>query len=459
MAHLAKRPERVRAKVVSGVRIKAIGDVRRQFRSSRTGLRAYPADPLPAGGILFMKERIIALFPVLVLGGCIGWGQSSNSAQPAGAAETCVPASTNVIAAEYPCIYPDRRVELRIKAPEAQHVQALIGGGGAQTPMMDMVKQPDGDWTLTTPPIVEGFHYYSFFADGVEMDDPGSHTYFGEMREISGIEIPSPHPSDDFYQIHDVPHGAVQSVLYYSKVVGKWRRCLVYTPPGYDEHPQALYPVLYLFPGYGEDELGWFNQGRANIILDNLIAQKKAEPMILVSDDQFTALKPGEAPLVFTGRPGTGRRPNFANYGVTFTEVMFKDLIPMIQSRFRTLNSREDRAIAGLSMGGMQTFVTSLPHLDRFAYIGGFSPGVPHDAFAEAERDPSAFNQKVRVLFLGTGTVEKAHNPNIYVLHEELDKAGVKNVYYESPGTAHEWLTWRRDLNQFAPRLFRSDTQ
>ncbi len=385
----------------------------------------------------------------------MGWSHAANASQPATPAGNCVPASTNVIAADYPCIYPDRQVKLRIKAPDAQHVQALIGGGGAQTPMMDMVKQPDGYWTLTTPPIVEGFHYYSFFIDGVEMDDPGSHTYFGEMREISGIEIPSPRASDDFYQIHRVPHGEVRSVLYYSKVVGKWRRCLVYTPPGYDEHPQTRYPVLYLLPGYGEDELGWFNQGRANIIMDNLIAEKKAVPMILVSDDQFTALKPGEAPLVFTGRPRRGHRPNFRNYGVTFTEVMFSDLIPTIQSRFRTLTSRDDRAIAGLSMGGMQTFITALPHLNEFAYIGGFSPGVPRNAFAAAENDPAAFNRQVKVLFLGTGTVEKAHNPNIYVLHYQLDKAGVKNVYYESPGTAHEWLTWRRDLNQFAPRLFR----
>ncbi len=379
-----------------------------------------------------------------------------NSATQTPPAGKCVPASTNVIAADYPCIYPDRSVSLRIKAPDAQKVQALIGGGGAQTPMMDMVKQQDGSWTLITPPIVQGFHYYSFYVDGVEMDDPGSHTFFGEMREISGIEIPSPVASDSFYQTRDVPHGEVRSVLYYSKVVGKWRRCLVYTPPGYDQHPQTRYPVLYVLPGYGEDELGWFNQGRANIIMDNLIAEKKAVPMILVSDDQFTALKPGEAPLVFTGRrPAHGQRPDFKDYGVTFTEVVFNDLIPTIQSRFRTLTSRNDRAIAGLSMGGMQTFITALPHLNMFAYIGGFSPGVPRDAFAAAEKDPAAFNKQVKMLFLGTGTVEKAHNPNIYELHQALDKAGVKNVYYESPGTAHEWLTWRRDLNQFAPRLFR----
>jgi enterochelin esterase-like enzyme len=407
-----------------------------------------------------IMNRILNLVWIVTLGGGLCWGQSPNASQSATAqappAGKCVPASTNVIAADYPCIYPDRRVELRIKAPDAQRVQARIGGGGGQTSMMDMAKQPDGSWTLTTPPIVEGFHYYSFFVDGVEMDDPGSHTFFGEMREISGIEIPSPVPADSFYQIHDVPHGEVRSVLYFSKVVGKWRRCLVYTPPGYDLHSQARYPVLFLLPGYGEDELGWFNQGRANVIMDNLIAAKKAVPMLVVSDDQFTALKPGEAPLVFRGRPTHGQRPNFGTYGATFTEVMFNDLIPMVQSKFRALTRRDDRAMAGLSMGGMQTFLTALPHLDRFAYIGGFSPGVPRTAFDMAYKDPAAFNKQVKLLWLGTGTVEKAHNPNIFELHQALDKAGVKSVYFESQGTAHEWLTWRRDLNQFAPRLFRS---
>lgn len=402
-------------------------------------------------------NRIVMLVAAATLASALGATLPLHAAQANAAAEvadTCVPASTNILAAQYPCIYRDRRVALRIKAPEAQHVQAVIGGGGAQTPKMDLVKEEDGYWALTTPPIVEGFHYYFIYADGVEMPDPGSENFFGTMREISGIEIPSPVPADSFYEIKDVPHGDVRSVLYFSKVVGKWRRCFVYTPPGYDLQPAKHYPVLYLLPGYGEDETGWFNQGRGNIILDNLIAAKKAVPMIVVTDDQFTALKPGEAPLVLGARRPGGARPSFATYGQTFTEVMFTDLIPAIETRFRTLNDRGHRAIAGLSMGGMQTFITSLPHLDKFAYIGGFSPGVPQAAFEPAEKDPAAFNAQVKLLWLGTGTVEKANNPNIFVLHQQLDKAGVHNAYFESPGTAHEWLTWRRDLNQFAPRLF-----
>jgi hypothetical protein len=248
-------------------------------------------------------KRFANYVAITVLGVGTVWAQSAEQSH-AGIATPpadCVPASTNVIAAQYPCVFSDRRVMLRISAPDAQRVQARIGGGGAQTPLLDMAKQPDGFWMLTTPPIVEGFHYYQFYVDGVEMDDPGSHTFFGGMRETSGIEIPSPRPEDSFYQVQVVPHGEVRTVLYYSKVVGKWRRCLVYTPADYDSRSNTRYPVLFLLPGYGEDELGWFNQGHGNIILDNLIAAKKAVPMIVVSDDQFTALKPGEALLVLGG--------------------------------------------------------------------------------------------------------------------------------------------------------------
>jgi enterochelin esterase-like enzyme len=381
---------------------------------------------------------------------------SQTSAAANSAPESCTPGSTNVLAAQNPCIYPDRRVVLRIKAPDAQKVQAMIGGGGAQTPKLDLTKDADGFWSVTTPPIVEGFHYYFIYVDGVEMPDPGAQTFFGTGRWISGIEIPSPVADDAFYEIKDVPHGDVRSVLYFSKVTGKWRRCIVYTPPEYAAQVQRHYPILYLMPGYGEDETGWFTQGRGNIILDNLIAEKKAVPMVVVTEDQFTALKPGEAPLVLGGRRPGGARPSFGTYGQTFTQVLFNDLIPFMESHYRIQPGRENRAMAGLSMGGMQTFLSTLPHLDKFAYIGGFSPGVPQAAFDDsAFKDPASFNKQVKLLWLGTGTVEKANNPNIYVLHQALDKAGVKNSYYESPGTAHEWLTWRRDLNQFAPLLFR----
>jgi enterochelin esterase family protein len=304
---------------------------------------------------------------------------------------------------------------------------------------------------------VVGFHFYYMNVDGAVVNDPGGESHYGGGRESSGIEIPE--IGVDYYSVRDVPHGEVRAKRYFSKVTGQWRRCLVYTPPDYDTNTRVRYPALFLMPGYGEDERGWFEMGRADLILDNLIAAKKAKPMILVSDNQFSALKPGEPRLILggggRGGAGAGRGPNIGTYGATFTEVLLNDLIPMLESAYRVMPGRESRAMAGLSMGGMQTFLTTLAHLDKFAYIGGFSPGLPQAQIDGIYKDPAAFNKQVKVLFIGTGTVERDSNPNILRLHEAFDKAGIKHVYYESPGTQHEWLTWRRDLNEFAPLLFR----
>jgi enterochelin esterase family protein len=369
------------------------------------------------------------------------WGQAGDNPRPA---------PTNLVGQAYPQIHSDLSVTFQVKAPDAQKVQVQLGK------RFDMEKGADGVWSVTIPPQVVGFHYYSLVIDGVSVSDPASHSFYGTGRDSSAIEIPETSGAE-YSTIQDVPHGVVRSQLYFSKVTGQWRRCFVYTPPGYDANKSTKYPVLFLMPGFGEDETGWFTQGRGHIILDNLIAAGKAKPMIAVTDNQFTALKPGEAPLVLGGRerPAAGARPNFGNYGATYTEVLLNDLIPTLEAAYRILPDRENRAMAGLSMGGMQTFLTTLAHLDKFAYIGGFSPGLPEAQINEIYKDPAGFNKQVKLLWLGTGTVEEAGNPNIRVLHEALDKAGIHNVFYESPGTAHEWLTWRRDLNQFAPLLFR----
>ncbi|MGA7318232.1 MAG: alpha/beta hydrolase-fold protein [Silvibacterium sp.] len=368
------------------------------------------------------------------------WGQLADDSKPA---------PTNIAGQAYPRIHSDLRVTFQLKAPDAQTVQVQLGK------KYDTERGPDGVWSVTLPPQVVGFHYYYLIVDGVQVSDPASESFYGVGRQSSAIEIPELQGAD-YSKVQDVPHGVVRSQRYFSKVTGQWRRCFVYTPPGYDADKKTKYPVLFLMPGFGEDDTGWFNQGRADIILDNLIASGKAKPMIAVTDNQFTALKPGEARLTFGGR---GRRPDgspdFGTYGATFTEVMFTDLIPMLEASYRVRPGRESRAMAGLSMGGMQTFLTTLPHLDKFAYIGGFSPGVPQAQIDEIYKDPAGFNKQVKLLWIGTGTVERANNPNILKLHEALDKAGIHNIYYESPGTAHEWLTWRRDLYEFAPLLFR----
>jgi enterochelin esterase family protein len=350
--------------------------------------------------------------------------------------------------------------------PDAQKVQVRVGKS------FDMVKGADGAWTVTTTPLVEGFHYYSLFVDGATVADPSTRTFFGSGWDNSAIEIPEG-PGADYYLPKDVPHGQVSQRWYYSKVTGKWRRCYVYTPPAYDAG-KARYPVLYLLHGWGENEQGWHTQGHADFILDNLIAAKKAGPMIIVMDN-LNAAKPGESASIFSARwlapqPRTTTPPaaaapparsGLAGFtGATFTEMMLTDLIPMIEKTYRVRPGRENRAMAGLSMGGMQTFLTTLSNLDKFAYIGGFSGSTggrggsfdPKTSNNGVFADAAAFNKKVKVLFLGIGSAE---GPGTKNFSEALTKAGIKNVYFESAGTAHEWLTWRRCLNDFAPRLFR----
>jgi len=404
----------------------------------------------------------VRIFTLALLGCGLCWGQATDE---------CKPSTLNVPGAQYPCVYPDHRATFRLVAPDAQKVQVRVGK------TFDMVKGADGAWTVTTTPLVEGFHYYSLVVDGAIVADPATRTFFGSGWDNSGIEIPEA-ADVDYYLPKDVPHGQVNQRWYYSKVTSKWRRCYVYTPPDYGTG-KARYPVLYLLHGWGENEQGWHTQGHADFILDNLIAAKRARSMIIVMDN-LNAVKPGEDGTIFTSRglrppprpvappavggqaaPPPAARSGLAAFtGATFTEMMFTDLIPMIEKTYRVRPGRENRAMAGLSMGGMQTFLTTLANLDKFAYIGGFSGSTggrggtfdPKTSNNGVFADAAAFNKKVKVLFLGIGSME---GPGTKSFSEQLTKAGITNVYFESPGTAHEWLTWRRCLNDFAPRLFK----
>jgi enterochelin esterase family protein len=407
---------------------------------------------------------------------------------PAAASSDCTPSSLNVPGANYPCVYADNRVLFRVVAPNAQKVSVSLGGG------LDMTKGPDDVWSVTSAPLVIGFHYYHLRIDGSTIADPSTHTYFGSGWENSGIEIPA--PDADFYAPHDVPHGRVSEQWYFSKVTNAWRRCFVYTPADYDSSARAKYPVLYLLHGWGEDETGWYRQGHVDFIMDNLIAAKKAKPMIIVMDN-LNAAKPGESAAIFFGRglvpasaaappaapqapaargaattpgapaaaPGRGAAPAGRGGALgrpTYTEMMLADLVPAIERGYRVLPGKENRAMAGLSMGGAQTFETVLNHLDRFAYFGGFSGNCagfgrgsafdPKTACGGSFADAAVFNKQVKLMFISTGSVE---GPGVKNFSDELTKAGIQNVYFESPGTAHEWLSWRRALNDFAPRLFK----
>ena len=419
-----------------------------------------------------MRFSLALAFALFVCGFC--WGQAPEMPQAPQAPEGCTPSSLNIPGAQFPCIYSDNRVAFHVTAPDAKKVQVRLGG------THDMTRNEDGSWGVTIPPQVVGFHYYSLLVDGALQADPSTYTFFGSGWLNSGIEVPEK-TGGEYYQAQHVPHGTTRLQWYFSKVTGKWRRCFVYAPPGYDTS-KASYPVLYLMHGWGEDETGWHIQGHADFILDNLIAAGKAKPMLIVMDN-LNAVKPGADDSLYQarwlrglgapGRPparrGAGaaprRSPFGPGFGATFTEMMLNDLIPMIEKNYRVLPGRENRAMAGLSMGGAQTFATTLSHLDKFAYIGGFSGSLGGPGFGRATEpidikttmggvyaDADAFNKKVKVLFLGIGSVE---GPGAKNYSEALTKAGIHNVFFESPGTAHEWLTWRRCLNAFAPLLFK----
>jgi enterochelin esterase-like enzyme len=378
--------------------------------------------------------------------------------------EDGVPATSNVRGADYPRVLPDLRVVFRIKAPTAQKVEFDLGKRYSAT------RSEDGFWTATTAPQVPGFHYYWLVIDGIQVNDPASESFYGVGKQSSGIEIPE--KGVDFYLPKEVAHGEVRERWYHSKATEAWRRVFVYTPPDYDTNREARYPVLYLQHGGGEDERGWPNQGRVSFIMDNLIAEKKAKPMLVVMEQGY-ARKPDE-PQVPLRPPsaqetkGAAVPPDFSRMFRTFDEVMVKDLIPMIDSTYRTLPDREHRAMAGLSMGGMQTFQITLNHLDTFAYIGGFSGAGggfggsafdPKTAHNGVMADAEAFNKQVHLLWLGIGTAEAQRmQDSVRNYHDALERAGIKTVFYESPGTAHEWLTWRRCLHEFAPLLFTSQT-
>lgn len=342
-------------------------------------------------------------------------------------------ASTNIVGKEFPKVNPDRTVSFVINAPSAKTVAVDLGG------RHQAVKNDKGQWEVTTTPIVPGFHYYSLIIDGVKVSDPSSQQFFGGGIWTSGIEIPE--ISVDFYLDKDVPHGEVRMQRYWSELTKSWRVCYVYVPPCYDENLHR-YPVLYLLHGAGEDETGWSTQGKMYNILDNLIDEGSAVPMIVVMDHGVANIPEIKSASMF----------DFTAY----EKVVIEELIPMIDSKYRTLADRENRAICGLSLGGFQSWTIAMNNRDKFSWLGGFSgsgkgPGTTPDLY------DASLNKDFHLMFISTGTKE---SPQMYAtvknFHDILVNAGVKHVFFQSAGTDHEWLTWRRSLYKFAPMLFKN---
>jgi enterochelin esterase-like enzyme len=393
-------------------------------------------------------KRIILAVAAMIIAAAFCWSQSTGSSD-------ANPASTNAPGRDYPKVDSQRRVTFRILAPDAKSVRVFN---------TDLTKGDDGYWMGTTPPLDPGFHYYTITIDGVAVADPNSQSFFGSGNVRSGIEIPD--SGVDFYDLKDVPHGEIR-MRWYTTASGETRQAYVYTPPGYDQNTRTRYPVLYLQHGMGEDRRAWPTQGRTNLILDNLIAEKKAVPMIVVMEDG--GITPGvggaQAPAGRGAAP-TGAAPGGAARGggggrglapMPFVTAVVNDVVPMIDKTYRTIPDREHRAMAGLSLGGTQTYQITESNLDKFSYIGIFSapfgfPGVD-TGYNGLLKKPADFNKQVHLFYISMGSKEGATTGRS--IHEELDKAGIKNVYFESPGTAHEFQTWRRSLHGFAQQLFK----
>lgn len=364
------------------------------------------------------------------------------------------PSSCNTFLSQYPAVNSQtRQAMFRVVAPTAQQVQVDIAGK-----KYDMAKDDKGIWTCTSDPQVVGFHYYAIIIDGVSVMDRNTEAYFGSNWESSGIEIPEG-PEGDYYRFNkNIPHGQIRSIYYWSEINGMERHCNVYVPAEYEQNPAKKYPVLYLLHGWGEDENGWSNQGHMGNIMDGLIAAGKAVPMIVVMD---------------CGDIKTNSDVRKASTN-DVTKIYINDLMPYIDKTFRTKADRQNRAMAGLSRGGMQTTMTVFANMDKFAWMGTFSGfffGMPRGlapnqnqnqnpdlkamiptAFNGVFKDAAAFNKQMNLLFISTGTEENSPKDAV----EALKAYGITNIiFHESQGTAHEWLTWRRALNEFAPRLFK----
>jgi enterochelin esterase-like enzyme len=350
------------------------------------------------------------------------------------------PATTNVRQAKYPQILPDNRVVFRLKAPAAQRVQVDLGR------KYDMVKDTSGFWTVTTDSVSRGLHYYSLLIDGLAVADPASDTFYGMGRMASGIEIPN--RGGGFYALKDVPHGDIREKHFFSNVTNSWRRAYIYTPPGYEASQAEKYPVLYLLHGGGEDESGWAKQGKTDLILDNLLADKKAKPMLVVMLDGNM------------GGPG-GLAGFTENTLQLFERELKQTVIPFVESNFRVAPGANNRALAGLSMGGLQTLYAGVRNTDMFAYLGVFSSGffannpkLSDPQYAFMQTNASTINHNLKQLWLSMGGPEDIAYANNKVMRAKFDEMGLKYAYSEYAG-GHTWPVWRHDLFTFAPLLFR----
>ena len=400
------------------------------------------------------------------------------------------PATTNQEGKQYPMVNSQRMVRAQISAPQATFVGLDIAGK-----IYEMTKDENGVWTGTSEPQDEGFHYYQLNIDGASVPDPGSKYYYGASRWGSGIDVPA--QDEEFYTVKNVPQGSVNEVYYWSTVTEKMRHGYIYLPAEYYANPTKKFPVLYLQHGMGENETGWSAQGKTGIIMDNLIAEGKAVPFIIFMDNGLDTRRPGDPDPAEMRRqfgqggqrpggqggfgqggqrpggqggfgqggqrpggqggqrPGGFGRGGFGNFFEAFQNILLTDIIPMVEKNYRVIADTEHRAMAGLSMGGMQTRGITLANPTTFAYVGMFSGGT---ISTEDLKDAADYKKTNKVLFMSAGGRETRMaegDGSVGKAAEDLKALGYNAHSYVSPGTAHEWQTWRRSLYQFAQLIFK----
>ena len=401
-------------------------------------------------------KKIILFFTFSVLTVYGLFAQSGQASNNFNVVDSVRPSPYNLYGNQFPRIEADRRVTFKFYAPNAQKVQVSI----VNVPY-DMTKEENGVWTYTSEPQDLGYHNYWMVVDGAVVVDPATNGFIGYSHLCNGFEIPD--PDGGFYALKDVPHGNVLLKNYYSTVANSWRKIFVYTPPDYEQNIQKRYPVLYLQHGGGEDQRVWIEMGRTNLILDNLIAEGKITPFIVVMETSAVTQRsivpgpPAPRPTIpgaagTPGAPAGGSRPG-GMFGMSgpgggiYGQLMTTDLIPWVDKTFRTLSDQKNRAMAGLSMGAMQTRTVTLANLDKFSYIGMFSGGT----IAPADITDKS---KVRLIFMSYGSRERG-SESVKAAADALNEAGIKSVSYVSPLTAHEFQSWRRSLKEFALLLFK----
>jgi len=346
------------------------------------------------------------------------------------------PAESNIRSAGFPLILPDGHAIFRIKAPEAHKIQIDLGK------KYDMVKNGEGVWEATTDSLSEGFHYYSLIIDGVAVADPSSESFYGMSRMASGFEVPF--KGDGYYELKNVPHGDIRIKHYYSNVTNSWRDFYMYTPSGYDQNSNEKYPVLYILHGGGEDQRGWATQGKTDLIIDNLIAAKKAVPMIVV--------------MVDGNLPSKGFGEEALNL---FERELMQSIIPFVEKNYRIKTDANSRAIAGLSMGGLQALYTGVKNNQQFAYLGVFSsgwwanqPALSDPQYAFMKENASQINNNLKQFWISQGGKEDIAYANCKIMLSKFDEMKIKYTFSEYPG-GHTWPVWRNNLFNFTQLLFK----